>query len=136
MKRILTCLVAISLMSIGGSVWADEGSGIVLDDGGVQASVVTLSVPPQASRGDIVNVGVNYPAVNPTNVRCFLVMPTNDPATYVQEMKAYTRVVNFGSTGVSCPFYIPTFFQIEGLAIAIAVVQGQGFGFAFFPIVP
>jgi hypothetical protein len=63
-------------------------------------------------------------------------MPTNDPRTYQTETKAYIRVANVASSGATCPFYIPTFFQIEGTAAAVAVVEGQGSAFAIFEILP
>ena len=97
---------------------------------------VTSTVPASVFRGDIVTVGVSYPVVDPTKVTCVILLPVNDPVTYVQELKVYKRESNLASTGVSCPFLIPDFIQIEGRAIAFAAVDGQGTAATTFEVLP
>jgi hypothetical protein len=136
MKRLLASVFAISLLGFGGSALADDGSGYDIDERGAQSAAVTVTVPATAFRGDVVTVSVTYPTVDPTNVRCFLLLPVTDPTIYTQELKAYVRQSNQATAGASCPFYIPDFVQIEGTAITFVTVDGQGSDFATFEIFP
>ena len=129
MRKLLCAIVIFGLGSVG--ALADDGYAT----GDASVAQVTVTIPSPVFGGDVVNMSVSYPLVSPTNVRCILVLPTNDPV-YEAEIKVYLRRANLESSGASCPFFIPDFFQIEGIGYAIAVVDGHGTGIARFEVLP
>ena len=133
MKSILHIFTAtVCTLGLG---FASADDGLVLE-GDANVNAVTVSVPATANRGDVINMSVSYNPVPRTDVTCWLVLPTNDPSTYLAEWKIYIRRAAIASSGVSCPFQIPGFIQIEGFAIAFASVVGEGSGFAVMEILP
>jgi len=114
----------------------------VLAEAGTQAVTLVefqdLAGNPIASvqRGNVVQVEVLHDTVGPPlQATCVLVLPVNNPNIY-REIKMQIRTYQGSAFGEYFNFYIPSWIQIEGRAIAIVSVQGAGVGYAVLNVTP
>ena len=79
------------------------------------------------AKGNTVRVVASHDSVTPMRAVCILVLPTTEPYKEIMiEVRQYTG----GSGGEHYYFYIPSWSQIGGTAVALVSVTDAGVGWA------
>jgi hypothetical protein len=109
------------------------GDGVVRGDAAATPSAVTLVLPRCANPGTVVQIEVEFPNTDPTDVTVTLNQPTSGPP-YLLEQKINKRHYDGSSSATLHNFYIDPFSQIVGTAKVKAVVAGVGSAHGTFVI--